>query len=675
MSSCEFSTLLEFLLHHKVSDMNLLSNPVCCNILLQRRQIPPRLPSDDTFCFISKHWNSFKKTDFYVKSLFNLPIKILQRLSEFDIYVKTVSKCLIRLNEPILTKNDFDFMSRKSLLIRHINLLSNQDTNVNMTSGCSGIGGQYHKLSRLDGVKQEQHLLHILSFCKESIVEDSEKRALTEIFVQLSKNFRKLNQFSILPEEVQQISTEDSKSTDELISKCRVNCKTVCNFLSKLIIVLVPFNLVFGKCKLRRIFIKELMKLIRNSLSFNRNFLHELHSIQANSSGPNSLLYNFKNNPNVIANVLYLIITDFIFPILKQHFYIYKDKLGIAFLIKPLWRQLQKLAFNDCSNNFTRVEEIVLQKLQLSNQLFGLYSIRFQPKCRIKSGVRLISMLNKIIPCDIKADLPVNAKLVPTAAILKTVHRQSSFETPYPIKGKIDLSKTIAAYKKQISKKHGEIPYIWFFVGDAMNCYDNINLNVLSKEVLPWMQWSPFYHVFKIKIFSHSTHCSRTRNIAISSNKSDRLSFDDIINEIGSTFKNCTAVLLKYSVYTKAFAQRNVRNFLFNSFLWHKSKYYRRNRGIPQGAKISKHLCDFYFCFLFRNLNLSVDTLFLSATDDFLLLSIFQAEVDSFMNNCYTGNYDFVLNKKKVFSYLGDSRSITYFGVEIDTGNLNTQLK
>ena len=72
---------------------------------------------------------------------------------------------------------------------------------------------------------------------------------------------------------------------------------------------------------------------------------------------------------------------------------------------------------------------------------------------------------------------------------------------------------------------------------------------------------------------------------------------------------------------------------------------------------------------------MSVDTLFLSATDDFLLLSIFQAEVDSFMNNCYTGNYDFVLNKKKVFSYLGDSRSITYFGVEIDTGNLNTQLK
>ena len=54
------------------------------------------------------------------------------------------------------------------------------------------------------------------------------------------------------------------------------------------------------------------MKLKRNSSSFNNNFLHELPSIQTNSSGHSSFLCKFKDIPNCITNVLYLTMADFI---------------------------------------------------------------------------------------------------------------------------------------------------------------------------------------------------------------------------------------------------------------------------------------------------------------------------------------------------------------------------
>ena len=174
------------------------------------------------------------------------------------------------------------------------------------------------------------------------------------------------------------------------------------------------------------------MKLVRNSPKYDKCFLHNLPLTHLSDSS----LSNFINKPLVIVNVLYVILTDLILPIFKQQFYICKDKLGFSYFSKPLWTKLQELAFRDVSHYFTAVQKNILQQLTLSNKLFGTYSIRFQPKCSTKSGIRLISLLNKTIPCGMKLDLPINLKLVPTAAILTTVHKNSKFTNPYPIKGK-----------------------------------------------------------------------------------------------------------------------------------------------------------------------------------------------------------------------------------------------
>ena len=658
----EFITLLEFCLQNRLYRNHiLLRDPLCEKILLQKKSEPTSTIHSSPLSLFPMQWKLIMKSSIYEKLLHEFPIDFYKLLADYHIFFKTPSCLLVRLSH-VNYACYWQMGGKKhgSMEITRQNLLCGQSNEPN-----TNIGGKLEKLKRLKDDKKNNYILKLLSHSQEYIKSEDEIKILSQVLNDLAKHIRKLNPSVLLPAKCNRnISTENqAKNLEKLGQACILDNADICRFISSLIITTIPLKSVFGNCKLRRIFIRELLKLIRNCPMYDSRFLEKLefHSVE------NSALRVFSERPQVISNILYFIITEVLFPLVKNQFYIARVKRDLVFYNKSLWFKLQDDGFKQMSSYFSEVEHEFVDWLQLSKQLFGIYTIRIQPKTSSNS-FRLISLLNKSAICKVKFNMPVNAVLVPTAAILNSFCKDSEcLYKPQPIKGKVDLRKKISAFKSRLSRQcSGELPKLYFFKCDAKSCYDNIPLEKLLTDVLNWLNWSPFFHLLKIRKYCHLTYRTYTENIAIPSKQNETLSFEEIMKVLVRKFKSCTLTLMKYKVYSKEFAKRNVQLFLKFSIMYHDGRFYRRMLGIPQGAKISKLLCDFYFRYIFRDVYVGTDSLFLSATDDFLFISQHKSEVDKFMNDCFSGKYDFILNKQKTESYQNHKEEFLYYGVKIN---------
>ena len=659
-----FVSLLEFLLDRGLNDKDIVCHPFCSQIVLEPRVKSTALHDRNvTSGLVTKEWTSLKKTTFFSELICSIPQEVFEELRlNYDVFVKCKSSILLKLSA---SSKEYDFSFKKSNFNLSLATLIGYQQSYYSNKACTG--ACIDKLLRLGDDKQLQYLQsNIMQLSQEDhTLSSSEANVLVNILSAISRSVKRINLSVLLP---RQPVIEATAPIDELIKVCRTPCKEICNFLSSLIIILIPIKDVFGSCKSRRVFIKDFMKLIRSSSDFDRSFLTKIPSERLPLI--NSKLAVFTDHPQVIANFFYIVITEVIVPILKHQFYMCREKFNLLYFRKPLWERVQAEGFTQLTSYLTPMDEDAVQFLHLSNKLFGIYSIRIQPKQN--NEFRTISLLNKNVQCSIQTKLPVNPKLIPTTAILKAIHGSMfSQQSIYPIKGRIDLGKKITVFKNELlAKNDGTLPELFYFLCDAKCCYDNLELEILCKDVMYWLNWEPFYHILKYKSFCHLTHITKTKNLAVPSKQKEMLAFEEMCESLESVSKHCTITLIKYKVYSKAFAQQNVRNFLCNSVITHQDVFYKRTKGIPQGAKVSKLLCDFYFCFIFKEVLLSCDSLFLSATDDFLLLSVNKLIVDNFMNDCIGGKYPFILNKNKTKMYNPETSVLKYYGLKIDSATL-----
>ena len=655
----KFQTLFEFLVNYRHRNHRVLRDPMCETILLQRKNEASysKCGNPSPYGLFPVHWQGFMETEFFKNLLHELPVIFYELMADFHIFFKTPSCLLVKLSHVTNTICKM-YAVKCEMEITSLDLLSKQSNHTR-----TNIGSNLERLGRLKDEKQNDYILKLLLFSREFVNNKEETKMLVKVLGDLAKNLRKVKPSSLLPIQCfRDMNRSYSIDDFEMVGKASASeNKDICKFLSTLVITLIPLKSVFGTCKLRRIFIRELIKLIRNCSMFDKRFLAKLPFADL----VNSDLQAFSDRPKVICNVLYIFVTDILFPLLKDTFHVAKMNKNLMFYYKPLWIKLQDLGFKQLSLYFCELEREYVDWLQLSGQLFGIYAIVIQPKPHC-GGFRLISMLNKTASCNFKIKAPVNANLMPIAAILKCLWKDSNIETPHPIRGKVDLEKKIATFKSRLRCRcNGTLPKLYFFKCDAENCYDNIPLKELQTEVLNWLHWSPFYHILKVQRYCHVTHRTHSKTIAISSKQNGRLSFKEIIDALEKSFKTSTISLTKYKVFTKEFAKRNVEFFLLNSILYHDERFYRRKRGIPQGASISKLLCDFYFCHMFKNVSVGPDSLFLSATDDFLYISSNKTDLCNFMKDILRGDFNFILNKKKTESYLQNKYELLYYGVKI----------
>ena len=598
----------------------------------------------------------FYKTDIYKIMEIILPVKVYGLLSNYEIYFQTSKSLRIVLTDvPDQILKHGRLLGDNPLEITRLNLISGQGI-----EQPANIGGKIQKLRRLDGLKQHNYIIQLLHGCKDCYISPDDTKLLSALLTDVAKRLNKCAQFNAKLSKTLNSGSKKGIAQMESISEfCILDNSEVCKFLSSLIISCLPLQL-FGTCKFRRIFIRELLKLVRNSVKYQSHFLLQLPFYDMKCSS----LTVFINRPKVISHVLHIIITELLFPLLKSKFFIVKVNKGIKFYNKLLWNKLQQIGFKELLPYFSELEEEYVDYLQLSKQLFGVYTVRIQPKTG-GYGFRLISMLNKTAPCKLNAGRSVNSNLIPTAAILKNLC--SNLNHPMPIKGKFDLQKKMANFKSKLNQMcNGELPKLHFFQCDAKSCYDNIPLKELMIAVLNWLPWSPFYHLVKVRKLCHKTGKVNIKTVALPSKTNNSPSFEEVVSALERSFKNSTITVIKYKVYSMEFTKSNIRLFLENTVIYHNEKFYRRNKGIPQGSKISKFLCDIYFNYIFRDVAVSEKSLFLSATDDFLYVSPLKAEVDKFMHDCFSGKYNFYLNQQKTKSYLDGIDEILYYGTKIE---------
>ncbi|KAL5261044.1 hypothetical protein ACHWQZ_G006930 [Mnemiopsis leidyi] len=646
-------SLYEFLVKQKFRDHRLLGHPMCDHIMLLKK-------SSETLSHTSikngfrLRWQFFLKTEIYHIIINVLPVTIHGLLADYEIFFQTSRSLRI-----VLTDIAYEIPkcgSFEALQITRLNLISGQSI-----THSTNIGGKLQKLRRLDKLKQHKYLIRLLHCNKDCILSQEDTKLLSLLLSDVAKMLTKSAKFkSMSSERLNSGYRKDLTRLESIGKLSKLDSPEVCKFVSSIIISCLPLKL-FGTCKFRRIFVRELLKLIRNSEKFQSKFLMQLPFDEMKFSS----LKVFMNRPKVISSIFYLIITELIFPMLKEEFVIVKVNKRIEFYSKLSWKELQELGFREWAPYFSEVEEEYVDYLQLSKQLFGVYTIRIQPKTS-GHGFRLISMLNKTASCTINLGMSVNAKLVPTAAILKNIC--SNLNHPTPIKGKFDLQRKIENFKSELVQK-GELPKLYFFQCDAKSCYDNIPLKELLIAVLNWLPWSPFYHLVKVQKLCHKTGKINIKTVALPSRTNDALSFEDIVKGLDRSFKMCTITIIKYKVYSMEFTKSNIKLFLEYTVIYHNGKFYRRNKGIPQGSKISKFLCDIYFNYIFRDVEVSVKSLLLSATDDFLFLSPLKTEVDKFMYDCLNGKYKFLLNELKTKSYLNGMSEILYYGNKINVND------
>ena len=136
-------------------------------------------PSSEIVSLVSNQWSSYAKTAFYQEFLHSLPVRILNSLSQFDIHLK-VSNCLIRSTDSSEMGGQVDFLSKKSMLMTRLNLLSGQ--NPPQSRKTRAVGSRIHKMVRLKRQKLSLLLNITLKTLRNSFQNVESATKLSAIF-------------------------------------------------------------------------------------------------------------------------------------------------------------------------------------------------------------------------------------------------------------------------------------------------------------------------------------------------------------------------------------------------------------------------------------------------------------------------------------------------------------
>eukprot|EP00116_Pleurobrachia_bachei_P002813 sb/3463075/ len=609
----KFITLFEFLLSRGIQE----GCEVYCRILLRFRS-QPRSPED-----ISKTSHSIESSAYNHYLLKHFTCSDIQRLlKDYDVLVKLPNSNLLRFDQEKVS-----VPQKLPFLLPFSALKSNKWAN----KRCP-LSDRMEKFSRLRGESQAGYLSDVVF---EGIL-DQEKydklyviRALTMIY----SRAKKLNFESLLPAPPTSINS---------VIDCELTSKQIGHFISQVTILLLPKS--FIPVSFRRKLIKGLNGLIAGKRK--QDFLHQLPA-PLKSCSLSSL------PPLALTACLHTICTEIIVPLISSRVCIIgKSKSTRFFHRDPYTRHIDE--------RYHDYIELVRPKPP-KFEVYGVYPVVLRPKRGISGGLRMISQLNKKIGDN---GIPLNVLLTPLHAILKSVH--SGMRERWnisPIKGRIDLKTKITNFKTQMKG----CP-LYYCIVDAESCYDNMNLSLLSGEVLENLHMSDWYHVIKVRVQEHHSDRTRLESFAIPSAGSTAVSLETALAHLPKHLSHCTVSFVKQSSFSAKYAKDWLRKFLLRSAAVFRGQLFIRKKGIPQGATISKILADLYFGYLFRHVNLGErESLFLSATDDILLVSTEQSVVDVFYKDCREGRFEFVVKKEKTHSY--EERSggiIKFYGLEFD---------
>ncbi|XP_052259795.1 LOW QUALITY PROTEIN: telomerase reverse transcriptase-like [Dreissena polymorpha] len=381
---------------------------------------------------------------------------------------------------------------------------------------------------------------------------------------------------------------------------------------------------------------------------------------------------------DLMSRLVHWIITQFVFVLLRTHFYITDTtflRYRLVYYRQATWTRLHIQGLTGLLHRkiMSPVSEMFVRNLVSSRAGLGISTLRFLPKQK-----SLRPIVNMGCPARILSTQPylsVNQQLKDLHKVLTHLKDR----TPRLVgSGKLGMNDIHASWAQYMAIwRQGGARKLYFVKTDISNCYDSIIqeklvqiMESIIKEELQEECVVRKYFTFTLQggqvRKTYQRHAAQLSNF-----------IQDFTNFAKSQVieKNLHGVVFVDKVLYQHLSTETVlqilRSHIFNNIVKVGRQYYLQNEGISQGSILSTLLCNFYYaCMEHDHIALQSDELLMRVVDDYHFVSPSLERATGFLRTMLAGikDYNCHTNVDKVMSNFScsvvENQSIEY----IETG-------
>lgn len=342
-----------------------------------------------------------------------------------------------------------------------------------------------------------------------------------------------------------------------------------------------------------------------------------------------------KKRKELVLSLIHWIFECFLVPLIKNSFYVTETattKYETVYYSQKDWNKAVRPHYRKLQDNL--LEEIDKNKVEAARRgVLGVSTARLIPK---PTGFRPIVNLGR----KIETPDTTNSKRKSWSAnqILGNVHKVLTSEKDRQkprlggaLFGTNEIFPPLQKLKCDLTKKHGNLPQLYFIKTDIKAAFDSIKQDKMLEMLEDMLRQSSEYRVILYSVLlppGHKAYQGTSKRFFKSRaipTEDVSLTFADHAKEIAASMRNATIVdmVRRYSVTTQECLDL-LRTHIKDN-VWQVGKqYYRQKTGIPQGSKVSTLLCTMFYSYL-ENEHLSwtrrEGSLLLRYIDDFLFIT------------------------------------------------------
>ncbi|ADV22435.1 telomeric template RNA reverse transcriptase, putative [Cryptococcus gattii WM276] len=354
-----------------------------------------------------------------------------------------------------------------------------------------------------------------------------------------------------------------------------------------------------------------------------------------NRSGQRVAPGEMKKRKELVLDLIHWIFECFLIPLIKNSFYVTETattKYETVYYSQKDWNKAVRPHYRSLQDNL--LEEIDKNEVDAARRgVLGVSTARLIPK---PTGFRPIVNLGR------KIEMPdtTNSKRKSWSAnqILGNVHKVLTSEKDRQkhrlggaLFGTNEIFPPLQKLKFELTKKHGNLPQLYFIKTDIKAAFDSIKQDKMLKILEDMLRQSSEYRIILYSVLlppGHRAYQGTSKRLFKSKaipTEDVSLTFADHAKDIADSMRNAAIVdmVRRHSVTTQECL--NLLRSHIKDNTWKVGKqYFRQKTGIPQGSKVSTLLCTMFYSYL-ENEHLSwtrrEGSLLLRYIDDFLFIT------------------------------------------------------
>ena len=360
----------------------------------------------------------------------------------------------------------------------------------------------------------------------------------------------------------------------------------------------------------------------------------------------------------LLHELIYWIFSDFLVPLLRNSFYATETsstKYETVYYLHDEWYAASRPHLRQLEEDL--LEEIPQAELDRAmDGPLGVSAVRLVPKPN--KGFRPIVNLGRHIKSQIIPGMPTIAagRITTANQVLKSVHQVLSLEKDRQISslgsllmGTNEIFTPLQKYKKDLLRRHGRLPPLYFAKTDIRAAFDSINQDKMLAIIEDLLDKNHDYCLMLYALLlppaskasqGSSRRLFKTR--ALVDDSASNAAFGGQAKDIAKSLRNAVIVDLVRRRQVSRKACMDLLRTHIKSNMWQiERRVFRQRTGIPQGSKISSLLCSFFYAAMEREhlrwIGKTPGSKLLRYIDDFLFVSDEIADVQRFVKQMQSG--------------------------------------